>query len=60
MTKEKWFEIFNKEHAKVCASFKQVGPDNWEFNAKQLSAWIKDIDKLTEVYNMENGVTDGN
>ena len=57
MTKEQWqthaFKIIENYYGKVIGTT-VVSQDNWHMYKSALIEYIKNIDDLTEVYNMEN------
>lgn len=54
MTKNKWLEIYDRNTKEWLDSVKDNFVENWEHNKKACLTWIEKIDKLTEVYNLEN------
>jgi hypothetical protein len=55
MTKEKWREIVKEEQRK--AETKAMGtatPEKWPVARESMLDYIAEIDKATEVYNLEN------
>lgn len=54
MNKEKWIEIFYEEAQKHSAAHHIVSPKAWASMKQSLLVYIKEIDKATEVYFMEN------
>jgi hypothetical protein len=63
MTKEKWIKIYNEEcnkHMQRTLGNKYADPANWPDVKASLLSHIEEMDKAFEVYNLENGVKNGN
>ena len=58
MNIKKWKQIWCEEVDKQ--KYRDISPEGWSDIKGQLVNLIKEIDKATEVYNMENGVKNGN
>ena len=58
MTKEKWLEIWKEEVENRL--YVATDPIEWDIIRCNFVQFIEVMDEATEVYNMENGVTDGN
>lgn len=52
MTKDKWNEIVVQEIYKL--NIEPCGPEEWKDFKKELLLFINEVDKATEVYEMEN------
>jgi hypothetical protein len=56
MTNEKWHAIYNEEVEKfMCKLGLVIGPTVWPKRKQLMLELINEVDKLTEVYNMEKG-----
>lgn len=58
MQKEKYKQIVMEEANKVHSApdfLMDLEPSKWEGYRAFLVGWIKEVDKATEVYNLENG-----
>jgi hypothetical protein len=58
MNKDKWNKIFLDEvnayqHHSITAS---VTPENWAEEKQKLLKFVENVDKATEVYNLENNI----
>jgi hypothetical protein len=58
MKKEKWQKVFRESQDKVNdlddLDFLEIGPQHWPFIREKLTNFVKEIDEVTEVYNLEN------
>ena len=61
MTREKWLKIVDGKVNNYLSKTSYIfTPETWPQYKKALLEYIETIDEATEVYNMENGVKDGN
>lgn len=54
MTDQKWNEIETEEFHKAFTTYLSVTVNNWSDFKDSMIHYISEIDKATEVYNMEN------
>jgi hypothetical protein len=55
MTLEKWTGLLMKEQRKLETDLPIFfDPSNWKEASEALKIYIKNVDEMTEVYNMEN------
>lgn len=56
MTKEKWLNLYDESLEKALSGqeFLDRDPGSWTILKPKLLTFIKEVDKATEVFNMEN------
>lgn len=58
MNKDKWNEIFMNEvnYYQTYSINASVTPENWAEEKQKLLKFVENVDKATEVYNLENNI----